>query len=145
METFAERMDRIAREDRVRRAERDYAELMELVGRFAPNAVPKGVDPYHYDRSIKGQPTDRNRNHRASPDNWDNHTYRDASGRITSTPMRATGTDVKVTYADGHTETRSASSFRKTSRGRTISRVSEARQLPESARLAPIDDYSVDA
>ena len=60
-----------------------------------------------------GEPENHNRTYRVTGDNWRRHHYKDATGAIKTTAMRAVGTDVTVTLADGTTEIRAVSSFRK--------------------------------
>lgn len=102
-------MQRILDEDAKRRNARIEAEDSLLM---QSGYVPEGVDPYHFSRSIKGEPSNHHRVVRATSDNWDNHYYRDAHGNLRSKRTRCVGTDVTVTYADGTTEVRSPGSFR---------------------------------
>lgn len=125
----------IMREDAKRRNAREAEELLKLVGYY------DDVD-YLASRGITGEPSNKNRTYHVMGSSWKFHNFHDADGNIRSTPMRAIGTDVTVTHADGSTETRAASSFRKQNvhkrqRAHATHTASERHRIT-AADLAPI-------
>jgi hypothetical protein len=99
--------------DEARRAERIKRENAEL----GIVEVPEGVDPYHYSRSIRGVPLSMTRKRqgrviKASPSSWNRGMrYRTVGFAPGTDPQE--GQTVAVTYSDGTTEIKSASSFRR--------------------------------
>jgi hypothetical protein len=127
--TYDERMAEIMRRDNERRTAQ---ELVELVALSKPRKARTVVDPYHYDRQITGEPTERHRVHKASSNSWD----RMANPRWS---------DVTLTMADGSSAVAPASIFRK-GRGqrRQAQQVTQARHHMTAADMAPVQDYEND-
>lgn len=87
--------------------ERMIARLEREAALFASGA--QVIDPYHKDRQITGEPSEKNRTYRASDDCW----KRGLRSRTVGTATDDGNQTVKVIHPDGSTEIRSASSFRK--------------------------------
>lgn len=68
MQTKSARMREIVKQDNARRADRLVAELALFADKS--HDAPDGIDPYHWDRSITGVPSEGNRNPKASPNSW---------------------------------------------------------------------------
>ena len=128
MATYDERMADIMRRDNERRTAQELAELVAL---SKPKSARTVVDPYHYDRQITGEPTDRHRVHKASANSWDRMAHPKWS-------------DVTLIMADGSRATAPASVFRKKSVARQH-RESRAPQHHMTAPdMAPVQDYEND-
>lgn len=99
--------------DNVRRGA-NADELIALAQSYYADAkAHDNVDPYCYSRAITGVPSNRNRTYRVMPNSFTHHNFHDAAGAIKSRRTRCVGGDVTVIHADGTTELRSPTSFRK--------------------------------
>lgn len=131
---------RILREDAKRRNAR---EIEDFIREHAPTkVVDLGVDPYHASRGITGVPSAGNRNYSASDNCWNRgmrgRTIGVANGQPWDTPDAEP--TVRIIHADG---TEKVIPVPKKSReSRAATRVVRETHVPESARLAPIADYS---
>jgi hypothetical protein len=119
--TYAERMADIEQRDAKRRAKRDAAELAKLTGTDTPGM-------YYASRGITGEPSEKNRQYKASDDSW----KRGLKGRTFGVARRgAAGHTVKVTR-NGRTTIEDARGFGRTEksvkRNQAVTRHVSARQ-----------------
>lgn len=101
---------RIMRDDVKRRNAREALEDATLLR--DTSYCPDGVDPYHYDRSITGVPTQGNRNFAASRSSWERGLRGRTVGIAPGTEDDSDGTPTVAVIIDGVTEIRPVSSFR---------------------------------
>jgi hypothetical protein len=137
-------MDRRSRDivkaDRAVRQAREAEELIALAREFYPSEVFEGCDPYHVSRSITGEPSEKNRVHRATDNCWNRGMRGRTVGIAPGTEDSSDGTaTVRVIHANGNTEIRSARSFRPERIAKRQARHIESRRtIAECARLDPI-------
>lgn len=134
MQTHAQRMRDIVKQDNARRADRVIKELA-LFDR--PTDAPDGIDPYLWDRSITGVPSAGNRNPKASRNSW-------LQGRVVGV---ATGTENTHKPGDPATvlirkpglpdEVVTVASFRPARDTRAVVRVKRETATPETALHTP--------
>lgn len=106
--TYDERMSAILIADH----ERHQARL-EAEAKLTPAERTQVVDPYHRDREITGEPSDKNRTHRASDDCWKRGLRTRTVGIAPGTEHTSDGTATVAVIVNGTTTIRSAHSFTK--------------------------------
>jgi hypothetical protein len=109
---------------------------------FAP------ADTYCDSRNLTGVPSNANRTYKVAASSWDVHHEIRSDGTLRAVgKVRAVGSDVKVTRADGTTEIRPANSFRRpretTSRAAVKTQnEQQSRRLALLAKVGNASDYN---
>lgn len=135
------RQREIMRADAKRRNARDIEDFLALKGN---RVAPAGIDPYLFSRSIRGVPSENNRQHRASENCWTRGMMGRTVGVAPGTTVDTFTVPTVAVTINGETTVRNVSEYRRTRNVRTraqnvdVQNRVDAQHHVTAADLAPI-------